>query len=84
MEKLQIIHDFAAWMSVFELRGELKTGVRSGELWALVGKAQKIDWDLKRALHTIAYQALIGKADFNSAIGELNKLAEKYEKEATK
>lgn len=81
MKQIQIIHDFAAWIVLFELQGRLKDGIHTGELWQLVAEAQKVDWDLKKSLHTLAYRVHLGEIDAKTALGELNKLAENYEKE---
>lgn len=79
VEKLLIIHQFKAQVRDFERRGILN--VYTSELWDLVGRAQQIDWELKRQLHTLARRAMDNTVNFQSIKDALEELIEKYQKE---
>ena len=82
MDAFRIIHDFAAWLTVYELQGKLGriAGEFPKELYDLIVEAQKIDWELKRALHRITLELMDG-VDIKTLMDKLNELVEKYKPE---
>lgn len=78
-EVLSLIHQFAAWVNVFEIKGQLKEGIHTSELWDIVLEAQDLDWELKKSLHTLAYKALTASLDIKTAMESLDALLREYE-----